>query len=193
MSEERPLDDLSEIESALASLAPREGQIDRDRLMFRAGQAAARAEARPARARRWAWPAAFSTMTAVAAAMLMALILRPEPRIIERLVPVSSLADRGEKDSSPPSASSVVPAAPTSGSAPRVAPVAAAYPQLLARVLERGLDAWPPAASASLPAPRAEGGPASFREYREQLLGAPSVRSLEDRPRPGPFESGAKS
>lgn len=85
---------LKSLEAELASLAPRADRLDRDRIMFLAGQMSV-----AGRAAGWsgwhsylAWPAA-GAMTAVAAALLVILFVRPEPRVIERIrivkVPVS--------------------------------------------------------------------------------------------------------
>jgi len=106
--EEIETGDLNAIAAALSSLSPSTGRLDRDRLMFLAGEAAARsnlamprlvplhsaasnsamAHELPPRmaARRWAWPVAFWTMSAVAATLLVVLVARPEPRVIERIV-----------------------------------------------------------------------------------------------------------
>jgi hypothetical protein len=101
--EEIEAGDLNAIAAALSSLSPSTGRLDRDRLMFLAGEAAARpnlaqsnlamprlaiSHELPPRlaARRWAWPVAFSTMSAVAATLLAVLLARPEPKVIERIV-----------------------------------------------------------------------------------------------------------
>jgi len=97
--EENPqenLHDLSELEAALAALVPRAEHLNRDRLMFLAGQASTASkigqpvvEPPTARSRRragWAWPAAFAAMTGVAASLLVALAIRPAPQITERIV-----------------------------------------------------------------------------------------------------------
>ena len=97
--EENPqenLHDLSELEAALAALVPRAEHLNRDRLMFLAGQASTASkigqpvvEPPAARSRRragWAWPAAFAAMTGVAASLLVALAIRPAPQITERIV-----------------------------------------------------------------------------------------------------------
>jgi hypothetical protein len=90
-------------EAALASLVPRADRLDRDRLMFLAGQesgavsGAGQAERGPTNVRgipdggtalrlshptsttrtRWAWPAAFAGMTTVAAVLGILLAIRP--------------------------------------------------------------------------------------------------------------------
>jgi len=66
--------ELKAMEAALATLCPREDGLDRDRLIFLAGQAAA---ARPAIG--WssrAWPAAFAGMSAIAATLLVMLLVQ---------------------------------------------------------------------------------------------------------------------
>jgi hypothetical protein len=69
--------ELKSLEARLASLTPRPDRLDRDRLMFLAGQAAL---VTPTTERRsnLAWPAAFAAMSAVAATLLVMLISRPE-------------------------------------------------------------------------------------------------------------------
>jgi hypothetical protein len=79
--------DLKAIEAQLAALRPREDGLDRERLMFLAGQASVR---RPElTARRWAWPASFAAMTA-AAVLLLAIVLRHEPGVSVDLENASS-------------------------------------------------------------------------------------------------------
>jgi len=100
---------MSELESALAALVPRMEGLNRDRLMFLAGQASVEPKiAQPAvgqvanlpsrrqigslphswprRSTRWGWPAAFAAMTGLAASLLVALAIRPAPPVIERIV-----------------------------------------------------------------------------------------------------------
>jgi hypothetical protein len=91
-NQEKRSNELTPFEAALAGLAPRVEGFDRERLIFLAGQASVlgdrAAGASPdweraggMRARRWAWPAAFSAMTAVAAALLVMLCTRPAATI----------------------------------------------------------------------------------------------------------------
>lgn len=82
MSQQEPLNELKGFEAALASLVPRE-RIDRDRLMFEAGVAAARPQS--AVRGRWAWPA-LSAVTATAAALLVVLAFRPQPEVVVQIV-----------------------------------------------------------------------------------------------------------
>jgi hypothetical protein len=63
------------LEARLAELRPREDRLDRDRLMFLAGQASVDGgKAQTSAGRRWAWPASFAGMSAVAAALLAMLL-----------------------------------------------------------------------------------------------------------------------
>jgi hypothetical protein len=93
--QEKQLNDRSPFEAALASLKPRVEGFDRERLIFLAGQAAALRERDVPAAKGtvpflprqksgqspWAWPAAFSAMTAIAAALLVMLCIRPSTTI----------------------------------------------------------------------------------------------------------------
>ncbi len=105
--QEKPLNVLTPFEAALAALTPRVQAFDRERLIFLAGQAAALRErdvplaaakgtvpfllrqksgqspagGTPASRGRWAWPAAFSAMTAVAASLLVMLCSHAGPMV----------------------------------------------------------------------------------------------------------------
>jgi hypothetical protein len=103
---EKDLHDLSELETALAALVPRADRLNRDRLMFLAGQASMETKiGQPAVGQITnqpnvrqphvpsAWPVAFAAMTGIAAALLVALAIRPGPQIpgpqiVERIVKV---------------------------------------------------------------------------------------------------------
>lgn len=203
--------ELKSVEAALASLAPRIDRLDRDRLMFLAGEQSATSGRRgPVRSPHgWAWPGAFSAMTAVAAALLVMLIARPEKHTVEILrVPVSQASnDRPSPDgvSAAPPAESGVPGPATvspSGSEPRRGPqprtfvrlpwleasrrlggpAQASYPCLLHRVLTHGLESWEPPAAAEDSSPPA--GPASYRELRDDLLDDTVSASWPVRPVP---------
>lgn len=100
--------DLAPLEAALSSLMPRAARIDRDRLMFLAGQTSRQTASggrKPPgdpveesdiaqRNRSRTWPTAFAAMTALAASLLVLLVNRPEPQVIERIVRVPSEAPR---------------------------------------------------------------------------------------------------
>lgn len=79
-------DDLARFERELARLCPRDDRLNRDRLMFLAGQAAAGANAERStlfgvNLVSRAWPAAFGAMTAVAAMLLVMVITKPESTV----------------------------------------------------------------------------------------------------------------
>ena len=80
MSEHRTSEELKAIEAALGSLVPRQGGMDRDRLMYRAGAASV-----ARRSARWMWPAATATMTLLSVTLAVSLVGRGEPRVVERI------------------------------------------------------------------------------------------------------------
>lgn len=74
----------------LATLAPAAARVDRDRLMFLAGQAQGvevrgqRSEVGRSIGAPWLWPAATASLGATSLALLVALCLRPEPQVVFR-------------------------------------------------------------------------------------------------------------
>jgi hypothetical protein len=70
---------LQALEAQLAALRPREDRLDRERLMFLAGQASVGGATRPRlhEPRRWAWPASLGALTGAAAAAIAMLLVRP--------------------------------------------------------------------------------------------------------------------
>src|SRR5262249_5278681 len=70
---------LASLEAALAGLAPSPPALNRDRLLFRAGQ-----ESVPRRARRWQWATGLLAVTA--ACLGVALVCRPEPPTVVQVV-----------------------------------------------------------------------------------------------------------
>jgi hypothetical protein len=79
MSEDVRDEGLGALEAALAGLAPAPPALNRDLLLFRAGQ-----ESVPRRGRLWPW--ATGLLAATAACLGVALVLRPEPSAVERVV-----------------------------------------------------------------------------------------------------------
>jgi len=79
MSESTSDPKLAALEKSLAALVPVPGRIDRDQLLFRAGQASVRS-------RPWLWPAATALSIVVAASLGTVLALRPAPAPVERVV-----------------------------------------------------------------------------------------------------------
>ncbi|MCR4414619.1 MAG: hypothetical protein NUV77_19555, partial [Thermoguttaceae bacterium] len=206
MSQEEPLEELKAIEAALASLVPRRDVLDRDRLMYRAGWAAARA-ARRGRAAARAWAVAFSTMTAVAATLLVALLTRwptqvPGPTArpgapgeVEGTVAAGPVDRVGPAANPSPEGVAAWPPAGPAGDGWSRAPLGptAPYPLLLARVLERGLDAWAPEVSTPSPAREGPSPPSSYRELREAMLDGRPVPPARWRILPDLLLPGAKS
>jgi hypothetical protein len=207
--ENRP-EDLKALEAALAALVPRGDRLQRDRLMFLAGRAAA---SRPGAAvsRRWAWPAAFSAMTAVAASLLVMLVTRPGPQIVERIVevPAESILGGGQGGSE---ARSLAAGEKPGYSLPEFAPgkrsngMALAYgplavlrsPEMSGRLDGAPEAAWldevfaPSAGSRSAPAqlPATQPSPETpvpYGELRERLLEGPAASPAARPPVPGVF------
>jgi hypothetical protein len=94
MPEQTDHPELNTLASALASLSPSAGRLDRDQLLFRAGQASAR---RP----NWPWPTASALLLVLAAGLGIVAFRQGQPVITERVVyvqpePAASLqvADR---------------------------------------------------------------------------------------------------
>jgi hypothetical protein len=72
---------MTPLETALAALDPRPAALDRDRLMFLAGQ-------RSARRRGWMAPCLSGVVASAATLLAVLLLYHPEPRIAERPTPV---------------------------------------------------------------------------------------------------------
>jgi hypothetical protein len=152
-------EDLKALEAALAALVPRVEGFDRERLIFEAGRASAMAEmvSRPL-VRRWAWPTAFSAMTALAATLLVMLVSRPEPQVAQREVGPSAPVTTG-----------VLPAEPATETPAQAVSLAYDHP-LRARVLMHGIDLW-----AEPAVPRSSGlemarAPSSMLQLQQELM-----------------------
>lgn len=162
---------LERLAAELAALSPRAG-LNRDRLMYLAGQASVA----PARShlmrshstRRWAWPAAFAGMTAVAASLLAAIAMQPEPQIIERVVQVP-FAVPYEPPEQPPrktaSAASLAPAVDAARQTGRES--FARYLDLRGRVLAMGVEGW---ASEAPSSGEEASPPAEYHQMLNRLL-----------------------
>jgi len=125
----------------------------------------------PARGTRWAWPSAFAAMSAVAAALLAMLVVRPAPQVVERIVetPVPGVRSP-ERTGLPDEREHFVRSTEYAvlSTPPRLAPAGDAYHELLERVLARGLDAWKPPAGGGVTVTAAT--PATYWELMETLL-----------------------
>jgi hypothetical protein len=156
MSEESLGKDLKAAEAALGSLVPRSSRIDRDRLMFLAGQAAGRGQGSGVGGQAlgvggqvipsWLWPAATAAMVLVSVTLGGLLWSRSGPETIERIVyvPVERPA---------PSSPTVVQSTTPEPQIPRITntlgslvlggSIQADYLRLRNQVLVSGLDALP--------------------------------------------------
>lgn len=148
--------DLSKLEHLLAGLRPSAAGLDRDRLMFQAGQTAHGP-------RRMLWPAATRLAAAVAVCLGLVVLLRPEPAATVQVVYV----DREIRVQVPSQPESPAPLPPPEREGP-ASPAAAAnlsYWQLHELAVRHGVDALPdavaPAAGASPVGP-----PTSVGEWR---------------------------
>ena len=104
--------ELTAFEAELASLRPDIGSLDMGRLMYLAGQ-----ESATKRPRRWttlAWPTAFTVMTATAAVLLVMLVIRPQPEVVERIVRVEAPVQQTVPQASPPAFPEQLPGVATS-------------------------------------------------------------------------------
>lgn len=154
---------LNDLETALAALAPVRGRLDRDRLMYEAGRAAARPSPRK-------WMAVAASLALVATGEGALLALRPEGRVVERVVVVREPAE-------PPKVRPVAVAVAVEMEAPAARPWEVGpggRDRLAWQVLRYGLDGLPTsrASATSGPAP-------SMRALREEIgkvleLGDPS-------------------
>jgi hypothetical protein len=102
-SSDRPEEFPSELkafEASLGALMPRASRVDRDRIMYEAGAAAAVElpwQPQPAK-RRWLWPATAAALALVASCLGAALMLRGSP--VERIVYVQRPAENPGSNSS---------------------------------------------------------------------------------------------
>jgi hypothetical protein len=177
MSEQIPPDpELTDIEAALGALAPSRSRLDRDRLMFRAGQAAQRSSS----AVRWAWPSIAAALAIVALGEAVALRQRPGPRDFEGLPVAQKPAQPSPKEPAPAPVVILVHTPMEPG--PAVAPMLMGYEQLRSQILRLGIDSLPeptPLASRieiSEPASRSESSGTLLRSELARLLnpGEPS-------------------
>jgi hypothetical protein len=168
---------LQRFEAQLASLSPRAVQLDRDRLMFLAGQASSSSGMVNSARQGWAWPAAFSAMTALAASLLALIVVGPQPGVVERIVylpaevvvPSDGSRLNNDRDELPPPviAERLVEITDFPSPADKAAP-GRSYVDLRDRVLAMGLDTWQnePADSGG----RRGESPAAYHDLLDSLL-----------------------
>jgi hypothetical protein len=133
--------DVAELEAALKGLAPSAVRLQRDLLLFRAGQASVR---RPT----WLWPTAAAVL-AIAVAVLAALLsLRPGPEVITRTI-VVQVPPAPVKTALPPKLpeqtepSSLQPTPPPAPDTVVWGPLPGGYLRQRQDVLRWGVDALP--------------------------------------------------
>jgi hypothetical protein len=143
LPENTPRPELTALERSLRGLAPDPGGLDRDTLLFRAGQAAA--------PRRWLWPTATAVSTAAAIVLGGLLALRPSPgeRVVYVPVPVPVPAPAAVPETPPDTGSASEDHAPPEELPP--------HRRLLEHLLRWGLDGLgqPPPPPAPRPRPNA--------------------------------------
>lgn len=165
--------ELNAIENALGSLTPSRSRLDRDRLMFRAGQASARPA--PVGKRLWIAVAAGTGLIALGEAAMLA--HRPAPQIIEKVIVVRDREPVVDDTPTEPIVAQA-PAFRGFGDSPSFGPTA--YERLSSQVFRYGLDGLP-----TPPSARANAGdnkplpPLTRQLWQEELLktlepGAPS-------------------
>jgi hypothetical protein len=141
MSHENIDPKLLALESALASLAPAPGRLDRDQMLFRAGRATSRT--------RLVWPCTSVALAALVAGMGMLLALRPDAAPTVRIVYVPVMEQNPTSAEPMENLSSAADyARPTTDAASaRLQPLSCYQ---LERLAQRwGLDALPDAAAAA--------------------------------------------
>ena len=173
--EEERSEDLKALEAALA---PRVEGFDRERLIFEAGRASAMAEStldsRPSTLGQRAWPAAFSAMTALAAALLVMLVTRPEPQVAEQAIRPPFPDDTQATRPAPPATRHAPPA-----TRHPLEPPAVGDRRIQQRALMHGIDLW-----AEPAVPRSSGlemarAPSSVLQLQQELMkeSTPGVRA----------------
>ncbi len=156
-----PDPELTAIEAALGSLVPARSQIDRDLVMFRAGQASVR----PSRSGHRAWTAFAASLAIVALGEGVMLAHRPPPQIVKEVVVIREPAPIPIK---PPSEQNVA-KLPVSLPIERSLSLGqTAYERLTAQVLRYGLDGLP--SSSSMASPASRPWPASSGQMLQEEL-----------------------
>ena len=143
MSESTSDPKLAALEKSLTALVPVPGRIDRDQLLFRAGQASART-------RPWLWPTSTALLAVVACVLGTALVMRPGSTTVDRIVFVPVPQSTVISPTPTPSAvvSTTSPGALSSiGDAGNLWASSAEYLQQRNQAIRWGVEALPPAPS----------------------------------------------
>jgi len=151
--EERVNRELEETERLLRDLRPADAGIDRDALLFRAGQASMRRG-------HWVWP---GIAAGLAICLAAALLHRPAPREVDRILYVPAKAPVQTPPATP--AVEATPAAPIwpDGTAWTAVALRTSYLKLRQAVVDRGLDGLPPG-------PAYAGEDVTLRQMLKELL-----------------------
>jgi hypothetical protein len=158
-----PEPELNAIEAALGSLEPARSRIDRDLVMFRAGQASVR----PSRWGRRAWNAIAASLALVALGEGVLLARRPPSRIVKEVVVVREPAPT-PAPVVPPLEQSVAEAPESFSSERSLSLGQTAYERRVAQVLRYGLDGLP--ASPRFASPDSGPWPASSGQMLQEEL-----------------------
>jgi hypothetical protein len=133
--------ELAAFHAALARLTPAPDGVNIARLLFRAGQLSA-----PRRS--WAWPCATAASMMLAIALGSALLLRPAPQPVERIVtvyvPAASQPPPQDQPAIPSTPEMPIPHSPSASVWEGKEGSDGEYFQLRRQVLAHGLDALPP-------------------------------------------------
>jgi hypothetical protein len=157
--------EIAALEQSLAALTPLPSSLDRDRLMFRAGQATWSR-------RRWLWPAATAAMAAVAAGLGATMAFRPsvpaQVKVAERIVYIKAkepapASPAGRREAPEPTLPE-----PSPAERPGTVAFSMSRLQLQNQLLHWGLDGLP-----SLPPPPARKPPVSL----QRLFGSAELPS----------------
>ncbi len=180
---------LESVEQALAGFTPAPPRLDRDRLMFLAGQASTQASvhteklALPAGRANWLWPASTAALAATSLALAAALLVRPmpQPQVVYRDRPVLVQPPRGIQ--SPPAHERDVapqPVLPSPGLAEGPA-THGGYLKTRGVALRIGLDGLGSPSGGSNAA-----NPATYLDFLKALAGARAVAPADPAAKPSP-------
>jgi hypothetical protein len=158
--------DLNAIAASLRSLEPARSRIDRDLVMFRAGQASVR----PSRWRRRAWNAIAASLALIALGEGVLLAHRPPPQIVKEVVVVREPAPAPVVPLVEPSVAEMPVSLPSESS---LSLGQTAYQRQVAQVLRDGLDSLP--VSPTVASPDWRPRPATAGQMLQEEL-----RSLRD-------------
>ena len=159
-----PDPELNAIEAALGSLVPARSRIDRDLVMFRAGQASVRSSRLGLRA----WNAIAASLALIAFGEGVLLAHRPPPQIVKEVVVVREPAPAPPAPVVPPVEQSVAAVTESLPSESSLSLGQTAYERQVAQVLRYGLDGLP--ASPTVASPDSGPWPASSGQMLQEEL-----------------------